>query len=618
MIKTSYNIYEGKEKIIAYCIPVMNRVSDLKTTLNHNLEVVEPYSKEAQLIIACFDKNEECKRWIHNNYPEQLKCGILRFHSLAPLPYWHFSWAKNSFKNLISARYYSSLDGDNFLSQDELEKTLNLLRNNKQHYLIHHFSGQWGDGTCGRITFPTFLYNKSLYLNDILPRQFDEIGVILRLLTYYPDLIFVSRTGVDIFEKSGWCRDYLKLNGLTINRKEVDFGSVVAPVKQKGHDYLQACNQLFYFEHLNANYTLWKLSLFQHAKNEFKARLEGVQRAFSNSESCYNNISMLFSSQDLDKLNRTGEITLYAVNRNNYEYLLNWIDHYRKLGVKRFIIVDDGSDISLREFLDGNDIFIVRPTFGTFKTSKAFWLRILMGAFQEPGSWVVTVDVDEFLDIAQSQNTQIEGSLLDNLIEQTEHAGFRQIPGLLLDMMPSPKNFTVRSDNFLETMNWHFFRPASKDLKYHNLKSVQWAFGDHWHIPLSVDIRYRLYGTVDCLRKVPIFRFDEGTYLNQGFHTLLRNEVELNWKVLLGKGQGLIPIRHYKLAKVFWSRQKTGNILERSEQYFERTRQNLQKITSTDISYVLRSWRATPFKRKYNGPDNFPYYYDIQSRLPDR
>ncbi len=99
--------------------------------------------------------------------------------------------------------------------------------------------------------------------------------------------------------------------------------------------------------------------------------------------------------------------------------------------------------------------------------------------------------------------------------------------------------------------------------------------------------------------------------LNQGFHTLLQNGRSLSWKELLVPEKGLLPIRHYKLAKVF-SRAHTGDRpFERAEQYFERTRKNLERIAGADPNYIHRSWRATPFKRQYAGAHEFPFYYNL-------
>jgi hypothetical protein len=157
-------------------------------------------------------------------------------------------------------------------------------------------------------------------------------------------------------------------------------------------------------------------------------------------------------------------------------------------------------------------------------------------------------------------------------------------------------------------MDWHYQRPANDDTGYQSLKPVKWAFGDRWPIAFSVDVRYRIFGTVDCLRKIPLLRFDIGVDLNQGFHTLYRHGEQLTLEELLPRKRGILPIRHYKLAKLFWTDEVGKGVLSRSEQYFDRTQKNLERIANADLDYVRRWWEATPFKTPYRGAHAFKYY----------
>lgn len=597
---------------IAYCAPVMNRFNDLRMTLAHNISVLKQFQGRAQIIVACFDAATACRDWVYSNFPGEIENGLLQFHSFQPLPYWHFSWAKNAFRALVDARYYSSLDGDNFLSEEDIDKTLKLISDPEKEYLIHHFSGTWGDGTSGRITIPARIYREAAYINELMPRQFDEIGLILRLLAQYPSLVFVSRPGVNIFERSRWCRQFLELNGISIHHAEADLGSTDNPLNPRDENYIEKDERIYFFHKLNASYTFWKLSARDAAREKFFNILESAQREYAQSRLCTENLDTLFSGPALQNLRKTGEATLYAVNRNNFFFLAPWIAHYRQLGVKRFIIVDDHSEKPLEDIVAGSDINVVRPRFGAFRTSKVFWLKALMTAFQEPGSWAMTADVDEFLDLEDPGGSDSNASSpLDGYLQKANRLGWHHASGILLDMMPSPGAGAVTTDNFLESMGWHYFRPVNAIFGYQDLPPVQWAFGDFWPISFALDIRYRLYGTIDCLRKVPLFRFSPELDLNQGFHTLHQHGRSLSWKELLVPEKGLLPIRHYKLTKVF-SRAQTGDRpFERAEQYFERTRDNLERIAAADPNYIMRAWRATPFKRPYEGAHEFPFYYNL-------
>jgi len=601
-----------RARLVAFCVPMMNRLDDLRATLGHNLEVLGGFADRARLVIGCFDADDACERWVCDSFPEALASGLLEFRAFPPLPYWHFSWAKNAFHDDLPDRYYASLDGDNYLSRDEVARLLELVADSSNRYLVHHFSGQWGDGTHGRIAFPAEIYRTAPYLDEILPRQFDETGLILHLLAEFPDLVFVSRPGVNIFEKSAWCRDFVQRNNLPVHHETRDLGASGAPINPRGDEYVGRDQKLFWFQQLNANYSLWRFSPEPAARDEFLARLEAAQRAFVRTPGCHENLHALFTGPGLAALTRDDVLTLYAVNRDNYEYLEAWQAHYRHLGVRRFVIVDDGSSTPLENWLPGDDTCVVRPRFGAFRTSKVFWLRALMGAFQTPGSWVLTADVDEFLDLPDSSHPRGR-TPLDALIDELEHAGRSEAVGLLLDMMPDPAGPAVTDGNFLETMDWHYYRPPSAELGYHDTRPIQWAFGRHWPIALSVDIRYRLYGTLDCLRKIPVFRFDESIDLNQGFHTLLRHGRGPSADELLDENRGLLPIRHYKLAKLFREDGDSGAAFDRTEQYFGRTRENLHSMMDADPDYAWRCWKATPFKRRYDGPETFPYIQDLRT-----
>jgi len=312
-------------------------------------------------------------------------------------------------------------------------------------------------------------------------------------------------------------------------------------------------------------------------------------------------------------------VTLYAINRNNYSFLGPWIKHYRALGVKRFIIVDDDSEKPLEDVLEGKDINVLHPHFGVFRSSKVFWLKALMSAFQEHGSWAITVDVDEFLDLEVHEEANLKNSSpIECYLSMADRHGWNHAVGILIDMMPSLKPIEITDENFIESMDWHYFRPISTTFGYQYLKPVQWAFGDYWPISFAFDIRYRLYGTIDCLRKIPLLRFYPELDLNQGFHALLKNDRTLTWQELLIPKQGILPIRHYKMTKVFSKTYAKEKPFERAEQYFERTQKNIMRMTASDIGYITRSWRSTPFKKRYTGPSEFPFYHGYKiGSFPD-
>lgn len=614
--------------VLAYCVPVMNRLDDLQQTLAHNLAAVRPFAGRAQVVVTSFDSSLECSNWVQATFREDLESGILEFTAAEPLPYWHFCWAKNAFRNCLRTQYYSSLDGDNLLSGDEVGLTLQLLESTPRDVLIHHFSGNWGDGTSGRITLPVPIFNKLGYPTELLPRQADDLALILETLCRYQNIRFLTRRGVDIFQISDWLSQFKRINALSINRVEVDLGSQPQPLNPRGDGYTFNDRGLFWLQKLNSNYIAWKLSATDRGRELFSTALQDAQRRFARSPQCPAYLFQLFAGEDLARLKKTPQITLYSVNRNHHDFLPAWFDHYRHLGIERFVLVDDGSDPPLQDRFSQSDTYIVSPRYGSFRVAKAFWLQALMASFQVPGSWVFTADTDEFIDLEPTISPfpprrgvppQPSGagamvgtnlSHADRLIAHCKERGRRFYSGILVDMMPNPDADSIDARNYTRVLDHFYYRPLTPSSDYQHFRAVRWAWGEYWTIAYCLDVRYHFFGTYDCLRKVPLFQYHPKIDVHQGLHSLLVEGRNLSWRELLDPTAGLLPIRHFKMAIVLGQATKPGHsgLLERADQYFERTQQNLRQIHAIDKDFIRRAWQATPFKRRYTGAEGFPFY----------
>ena len=265
-------------KRISYCIPVMDRTDDIKQTLEHNLSIVRCYSSDAEIIINCFDEDDSLSSWVTTHFAADIQSGVLRFNKLKPLPYWHFCWAKNSFKLCVQSRYYASLDGDNYLSETEVATTIKLCKETSNSYLFHLFSGTWGDGTSGRIIVLREHYLTYGYCDEFFPRQFDELALILAVLSN-EDVVFVSRTGVNLFELSGLAKSFNQKSLFgQVTHKECDFGEVIAPMLPRGAGYVVKDEKLQFFQNINAFYWLTLIAKNSKARYEYRQKLEEQQK----------------------------------------------------------------------------------------------------------------------------------------------------------------------------------------------------------------------------------------------------------------------------------------------------------------------------------------------------
>jgi len=95
---------------------------------------------------------------------------------------------------------------------------------------------------------------------------------------------------------------------------------------------------------------------------------------------------------------RKGDILLFATLRNESPRMPFFMDYYRKLGVRHFLFVDNGSDDDFMDLVQGREDVSVWYTQASYKDSNfgMHWLNHLLRRFG-CGHWCVTCDPDEFL-----------------------------------------------------------------------------------------------------------------------------------------------------------------------------------------------------------------------------
>lgn len=93
-----------------------------------------------------------------------------------------------------------------------------------------------------------------------------------------------------------------------------------------------------------------------------------------------------------------GDILLFCTLRNEAHRISFFLDYYRRLGVKHFIFVDNGSDDNFQELVSKYDDVTVYYTEASYKASNfgMHWLNSLLRK-HGTGHWCMTCDPDEFL-----------------------------------------------------------------------------------------------------------------------------------------------------------------------------------------------------------------------------
>ncbi len=99
----------------------------------------------------------------------------------------------------------------------------------------------------------------------------------------------------------------------------------------------------------------------------------------------------------------------FALCHNEAHILLQFLEHYRSIGVKQFIIVDDHSTDKTSEILAGqDDVTVYKPKSGSsYSKDKISWRCDLLDKIADQ-QWVLLPDVDEHLVYPNMENRDIQ------------------------------------------------------------------------------------------------------------------------------------------------------------------------------------------------------------------
>lgn len=615
--------------LLSFCIPVMNRLADLQATLGYNLEDNRAQNDRVEFVINCFDEGMATAEWIRANFGEDLATGYLRFNHFDYLPQWHFGRAKNSFRGIAKGRIYTSLDSDNFTGPAGGQHIIDVFEAIDYNCIFHQFQGDWGDGTCGRVSMPMLDYERIGYDARFLPRQWDELDAILSTIVQNPSRKYVCYEGKSIVEKSGPFRRFIEENKIPIQTIEVPVQrdplyqtKSDAAVGQQNSSYVQDDDRLrlsSVFNHLSSCY---KNTESEDLLNQYVSELVDVQRSMAE---CLE-LSLLLEWFLMPQWNDTpqldaDDILLVSCIRNEV-YLEDWLDYYRALGVTHFLLVDDDSDTPISERIVAEDIWVWKPMCGKFRYSKAFWLELLLRRYGD-GFWVLTVDSDEYLELpvmnaGEGQKHQLSTNSLQQLLGWADTQNISYFAGFLLDMVPGPGQLPkVEGGDPLEMKDFcrYQFRPFPAKPPYLRYNTVKWSYGDSAEWAYRIDIRFRLNRAFESLRKFPVFKMGSDIHLNQGFHDLLIAGEKR--KVSEMKRLDLLVIRHFNLLGVH--HKSTGAVLRPVDAYHQETQTNIERLQN-QLKKALKIAAMSPFTFQYINPQLVPVPgrdHIIISRLTD-
>lgn len=127
-----------------------------------------------------------------------------------------------------------------------------------------------------------------------------------------------------------------------------------------------------------------------------------------------------------------GDILVATVLRNERLRLPYFLRYYRDLGVKHFLIVDNGSDDGSRDYLAAQKDVSLWTTAASYRDARygVDWINWLLMRHARR-HWVLAVDVDEFFVYPFCDTRPIRA-----LTDWLDVYGVRAFPAMVLDMYP--------------------------------------------------------------------------------------------------------------------------------------------------------------------------------------
>jgi hypothetical protein len=138
-------------KTISFCITCKNRFHQISQTLPSNLRDNRKDKDRIEFILVDFGSTDSLQDWICANFSEDLDEGYLKYYYTTEMPDWSAPVAKNTAHLLSTGEFLINLDCDNLTGKNGGVYIYNQFQRFGPKLVTHQFSGEWTDGSYGRI-----------------------------------------------------------------------------------------------------------------------------------------------------------------------------------------------------------------------------------------------------------------------------------------------------------------------------------------------------------------------------------------------------------------------------------------------------------------------------------
>jgi hypothetical protein len=193
------------------------------------------------------------------------------------------------------------------------------------------------------------------------------------------------------------------------------------------------------------------------------------------------------------------DVIVISVMRNGELWLESFLAHHRRIGIRNFVILDNGSSDRSVEILSRQPDVTLLRTYAPYHAYENTMKRYLARRYCR-NRWCLCVDLDELFDFPRSTRMPLSA-----LIGYLNHKGFNAVITQMLDMFSDGPISDVSNDPAKDLRTNYSFYDLS------NIAATTYPFGQIPNPAIMMHhggIRKTIFGTNNGLTKVSLFLMD--------------------------------------------------------------------------------------------------------------
>lgn len=216
------------------------------------------------------------------------------------------------------------------------------------------------------------------------------------------------------------------------------------------------------------------------------------------------------------------DVVVVAVIKQAGYYLDVFFDHYRALGVKHFVFVDNGSTDGTLERIKSEPGTIILESNLKISKYEVEFRRHAAQTFAR-NHWVLFADQDELFDFEGSAVLGVSG-----LARYMQANGYTALMAQMLDLFPDASIQSYAKATFQTVADDFQFYDLTEIIRYdyHDYDAIEWSYFMKTNETTNDDLKFmfggvrkKFFSDMCCLTKHPLVFIDDVTWPNPHPHT---------------------------------------------------------------------------------------------------